>query len=178
MLIKDIKTERLIIKIPVIDDRFELTQLINDKHVIKWLSDTPFPYTLSHAEEFIERSQEKAIKGETYNFMIFKEKKILGGIGLTEFKKKSCELGYWLGKKYWGNGFATEAVKSILDFGFGQLNLEEIYASYKIGNEGSKRVLMKCGFQFYREKKEFDSFLLEEESLIEMIKKDESIKQT
>ena len=55
MLIKDIKTERLIIKIPVIDDRFELTQLINDKHVIKWLSDMPFPYTLSHAEEFIER---------------------------------------------------------------------------------------------------------------------------
>ena len=100
----------------------------------------PFPYTLSHAEEFIERSQEKAMKRETYNFMIFKEKKILGGIGLTELKKKSCELGYWLGKRYWGNGFATEAVKSILDFGFHQLNLEEIYASYKIGNEGSKRV--------------------------------------
>ncbi len=89
MLIKDIKTERLIIKIPVLDDRFELTQLINDKHVIKWLSDMPFPYTLSHAEEFIERSQEKAMKRETYNFMIFKEKKILGGIGLTEFKKKT-----------------------------------------------------------------------------------------
>ena len=50
MLIKDIKTERLIIKIPEIDDRFELTQLINDKDVIKWLSDMPFPYTLSHAE--------------------------------------------------------------------------------------------------------------------------------
>ena len=92
MLIKDIKTERLIIKIPVIDDRFELTQLINDKHVIKWLSDMPFPYTLSHAEEFIERSQEKAMKGETYNFMIFREKKILGGIGLTEFKKNHANL--------------------------------------------------------------------------------------
>ena len=170
MLIKDIKTERLTIKIPEIDDRFELTQLINDKHVIKWLSDMPFPYTLSHAEEFIERSQEKAMKRETYNFMIFKEKKILGGIGLTEFKKKSCELGYWLGKRYWGNGFATEAVKSILDFGFDQLNLEEIYASYKIGNEGSKRVLMKCGFHFYREKKEFDSVLLKKNNLIEMLK--------
>ena len=178
MLIKEIRTERLIIKVPEIDDRFELTQLINDKDVIKWLSDTPFPYTLNHAEEFIERSQEKAIKQETYNFIIFLDKKILGGIGLTEFKKESCELGYWLGKRFWGNGFATEAVKSILDFGFGQLNLEEIYAAYKIGNERSKRVLMKCGFQFYREKKEFDSVLLEEESLIEMIKKDESIKQT
>ena len=118
------------------------------------------------------------MKRETYNFMIFKEKKMLGGIGLTEFKKKSCELGYWLGKRYWGIGFATEAVFCILGFGFGQLNLEEIYAAYKIGNEGSKRVLTKCGFEFYREKKEFDSLLLKEESLIEMIKKDESIKQT
>ena len=54
----------------------------------------------------------------------------------------------------------------------GQLNLEEIYAAYKIGNEGSKKVLIKCGFEFYREKKEFDSLLIREESLIEMIKKD------
>ena len=91
--------------------------------------------------------------------MIFKDGKMMGGIGLRDFKNKSCQVGYWLGKKYWGNGFATEALKSILDFGFDQLNLEEIYASYKIGNEGSKRVLMKCGFEYSIVKKEFDSVL-------------------
>ena len=53
---------------------------------------------------------------------------MLGGIGLRDFYNESCQVGYWLGKQYWGNGFATEAVKSILDFGFDQLNLEEIYA--------------------------------------------------
>ena len=171
MLIKEIRTERLLIKTPEIDNKFELTQLINDKDVIKWLSDIPFPYTISHAEEFIERSQEEVLKQESYNFMIFQDRKMLGGIGFSEFNNKSCQVGYWLGKKYWGNGFATEAVKSILDFGFDQLNLEEIYAAYKIGNEGSKRVLRKCGFEFYREKKEFDSVLLKEESFIEVIKK-------
>ena len=171
MFIKEIRTERLIIKIPEIDDRFKLTQLINDKDVTKWLSDIPFPYTISHAEEFIERSQEEVLKQESYNFMIFQDRKMLGGIGFSEFNNKSCQVGYWLGKKYWGNGFATESLKSILGFGFDQLNLEKIYAAYKIGNEGSKRVLTKCGFEFYREKKEFDSVLLKEESLIEMIKK-------
>ena len=171
MLMKEIRTERLLIKTPEINDKFELTQLINDKDVIKWLSDIPFPYTLNHAEEFIERSQEEVLKQESYNFMIFQDRKMLGGIGFSEFNNKSCQVGYWLGKKYWGNGFATEAVKSILGFGFDQLNLEEIYAAYKIGNEGSKRVLTKCGFEFYREKREFDSVLLKEESLIEMIKK-------
>ena len=170
MLEKEIKTERLIIKSPQMDDAVQLTELINDKSVVKWLSDIPFPYTVRHAEEFIERSQEKALKNESYNFMIFQKNKMLGGIGLTEFRNQSCELGYWLGKKYWRNGFATEAVTGMLDFGFIQLNLIEIFASYKIGNEGSKRVLTKCGFQFNREKQEFDSVLLQEETLIEMIK--------
>lgn len=167
---KVIKTERLKLKSPQMDDGVGLTELINDKSVVKWLSDIPFPYTVRHAEEFIERAQEKALKNESYNFMIFQNNKMIGGIGLTEFRKRSCELGYWLGKKYWGNGFATEAVNGILDFGFNNLKRKEIYAAYKLGNEGSKRVLKKCGFQFFREKEEFDSVTLKEESLIEMIK--------
>ena len=170
MLEKEIKTERLTIKPPKMDDAVELTKLINEKSVVKWLSDIPFPYTMRHAEEFIERSQEKTLKNESYNFMIFQNNNMLGGIGLTELNNQSSELGYWLGKKYWRNGFATEAVTGILDFGFVQLKLKEIFASYKIGNEGSKRVLTKCGFQFHREKQEFDSILLKEETLIEMIK--------
>ena len=170
MFDKEIKTERLKLKSPQMDDGVGLTELINDKSVVKWLSDIPFPYTVRHAEEFIERAQEKALKNESYNFMIFKNNKMIGGIGLTEFRKRSCELGYWLGKKYWGNGFATEAVNGILDFGFNNLERKEIYAAYKLGNEGSKRVLKKCGFRFFREKEEFDSVTLKEESLIEMVK--------
>ena len=175
MLMKEIRTERLLIKTPEIDDKFELTQLINDKDVIKWLSEIPFPYTLSHAEEFIERSRESVLKQESYNFMIFEDKKMIGGIGLREFNNKSCQVGYWLGKKYWGNGFATEALKSILDFGFDQLNLEEIYAAYKIGNEGSIRVLNKSGFEYSRKKYEYDSVLNEEVFLTEMILRKEEL---
>ena len=175
MLMKEIRTERLLIKTPEIDDKFELTQLINDKHVIKWLSEIPFPYTLSHAEEFIERSRERVLKQESYNFMIFQDKKMIGGIGLSEFNNKSCQVGYWLGKKYWGNGFATEALKSISDFGFGELNLEKIYAAYKIGNEGSIRVLNKSGFEYSRKKYEYDSVLNEEVFLTEMILRNEEL---
>ena len=175
MLMKEIRTERLLIKTPEIDDKFELTQLINDKDVIKWLSEIPFPYTLSHAEEFIERSRERVLKQESYNFMIFQDKKMIGGIGLSEFNNKSCQVGYWLGKKYWGNGFATEALKSILDFGFHQLNLDKIYAAYKIGNEGSIRVLAKCGFEYSRKKYEYDSELNEELLLTEVILRKEGL---
>ena len=175
MLIKEIRTERLLIKIPEINDKSELIQLINDKDVIKWLSEIPFPYTLNHAEEFIERSQERALKQESYNFMIFQDKKMIGGIGLTEFNNQSCQVGYWLGKQYWGNGFATEALKSILNFGFDELNLEKIYAAYKIGNEGSIRVLTKCGFEYSRKKYEYDSELNEAVFLTEMILRKEEL---
>ena len=175
MLMKEIRTERLLIKTPEIDDKFELTQLINDKDVIKWLSEIPFPYTLNHAEEFIERSRERVLKQESYNFMIFQDKKMIGGVGLSGFNNKSCQVGYWLGKKYWGNGFATEALKSILDFGFDQLNLEKIYAAYKIGNEGSIRVLNKSGFEYSRKKYEYDSVLNEEVFLTEMILRNEEL---
>ena len=175
MLMKEIRTERLLIKTPEIDDKFELTQLINDKDVIKWLSDTPFPYTLNHAEEFIERSQEETLKQESYNFLIFHNGEMIGGIGLRDFCNKSCQVGYWLGKQYWGNGFATEALKSILDFGFGQLNLVKIYAAYNIGNEGSIRVLTKCGFEYFRKKYEYDSVLNEEALLTEVILRKEKL---
>ena len=100
---------------------------------------------------------------------------MIGGIGLSEFNNNSCQVGYWLGKKYWGNGFATEALKSILDFGFHQLNLDKIYAAYKIGNEGSIRVLNKSGFEYSRKKYEYDSVLNEEVFLTEMILRNEEL---
>ena len=171
MLKEALKTERLIIKSPEIDDKVELTQLINDYAVVQWLSNTPFPYRLEDAEEFIERSQEKALKHEGYNFMIFQNNTLLGGIALTDFNGPSCELGYWLGKQYWGNGFATEAVGGILNFGFDELKLNNIFAVYKIDNEASKNVLKKCGFHFFREFQEFDTVIQKEVHLIEMVVK-------
>ena len=171
MLKEALKTERLVIKSPEIDDKVELTQLINDYKVVQWLSNMPFPYKLEDAVVFIEQSQEKILKQEIKTYMIFHNKNMLGGIELRDFNENSCELGYWLGKKYWGKGFATEAVGRLLELGFDELNLDEIYAAYKVGNEASKKVLEKSGFQFYREKEEFDSVLEKNQQLIEMVRK-------
>ena len=171
MLKEALKTERLVIKSPEIDDKVELTQLINDYDVVQWHSNMPFPYKQEDAEVFIEQSQEKILKHEIKTYMIFHNKIMLGGIELRDFNGHSCELGYWLGKKYWGKGFATEAVGRLLELGFDELDLNEIYASYKVGNKASKKVLEKSGFQFYREKQEFDSVLERSEQLIEMVKR-------
>ena len=75
MLKEALKTERLVIKSPEIDDKVELTQLINDYEVVQWLSNMPFPYQLEDAEVFIEQSQEKILKHEIKTYMIFHNKK-------------------------------------------------------------------------------------------------------
>ena len=68
----------------------------------------------------------------------------------------SAELGYWIGEPYWGRGYATECCKILIKRAFDDLNIDTIYATYKLSNKASKRVLEKLGFQFYGEFQNID----------------------
>ena len=59
-----------------------------------------------------------------------------------------AELGYWVGVPYWGCGYATEAARAAVAYGFGELGLTAIWAGYYEGNERSHRVQEKLGFEF------------------------------
>ena len=61
----------------------------------------------------------------------------------------ACELGYWIAEEYWGNGYAAEASKALISHAFNDLDISIIYATYKVGNVKSKRVLEKLGFKYY-----------------------------
>ena len=63
----------------------------------------------------------------------------------------AVELGYWVAEEYWGNGYAVEASKKLIEHAFDDLDIQEIYASYRIENNQSKRVLEKLGFKYYAE---------------------------
>ena len=71
-------------------------------------------------------------------------------IGTFVFKmdtaNRKAEIGYWLGKPFWGNNFASEAVKAMLPFGFITLDLNRLEAHHLLFNSASGRVLEKCGF--------------------------------
>lgn len=95
-------------------------------------------------------------KRETY--AIVKDDVPIGCVGLLFhpdtnhwWGEGAVELGYWIGEEYWGNGYALEASKRIVQHAFEDLNITEIYASYRIENNQSKRVLEKLGFEFYAE---------------------------
>jgi RimJ/RimL family protein N-acetyltransferase len=64
-------------------------------------------------------------------------------------KEDEVELGYWLGKPHWGQGFIPEACKVLIKYCFETLECSRIWAGYYNRNRNSCRVLQKCGFQFH-----------------------------
>ena len=93
---------------------------------------------------------------ETYAIVLKKTGLPIGSIGLhfyptTDLTQESdeCELGYWIGRPYWGHGYAPEAARAAIEYAFDTLNLTKIWCGYYEGNDKSKRVQQKCGFVFH-----------------------------
>ena len=75
-------------------------------------------------------------------------KSLIGIIKLFEFEYQSkAEVGYWVGKRHWSNGYATEAIRAVAQFAFRDLELHRIYATTDMTNLASQRVLEKSGFE-------------------------------
>ena len=74
---------------------------------------------------------------------------VAGSIWFNEidYKNKKGEIGYWLAKKYWGNGIMTQAVRQLVKTGFSDLKLDRVYACVFTNNSASSKVLKKSGFE-------------------------------
>lgn len=71
---------------------------------------------------------------------------LIGDSSNFDIGEQEGEIGYWIGEPFWGNGYATEAVDLIIDYGLEELGLEQIWCGYFDGNTQSRRVQEKCGF--------------------------------
>ena len=76
------------------------------------------------------------------------ELKLNGHTDMTE-RDDECELGYWLGKPFWGRGYMPEAAREILRHGFEDIGMNTIWCGYYDGNLKSKRVQEKVGFRYH-----------------------------
>ncbi len=118
----------------------------------------PHPYPAGAARLFIETGIAEKEAGTAYHQVIVEGNTFVGVIGLMHIEQhKQAELGYWIGKPYWGKGYATLAVKHILPTVFNTLQLEKVYASVLDFNKASMQVLTKNGFLFSKETIEFDT---------------------
>ena len=102
---------------------------------------------------------------ETYAICLKEDGKAIGSIGLMEprcetdaktdaTKEKALEIGFWLGKPFWGSGYVPEAVRCLQKYAFESLGCSALWCGYYDGNEKSKRTQEKCGFVFHHTEKE------------------------
>ena len=138
----EIKTKRLVLKRPDKSINNKLfASLVGDWDIAKWLSDVPYPYTEKHAQKFIKRSSPDDLR-----FSVFYDEILVGGVGVSFEENNQLDLGYWIAKDYWGNGFATEASKGLIDYVKNETEFKAITACYVKGNKTSAKVLKKLGF--------------------------------
>ena len=124
--------------------------LAGDEAIASGAINMPHPYTNEVAESWISSHEEEYQKGNSLILAItLKETELLiGSIGLYINKKhQHAELGYWIGKEYWGKGYCTEAVAGVINYSFPKLNLHKIFAYYLCRNYASGKVLKKNGFK-------------------------------
>lgn len=139
-----LETERLALRKPTLADVNAIAHLADDRRIAENTRRLPYPYLQDHAVEFVRGI---ANNRETV-FLIEKDHKPIGMVGVDWSEMGSPELGYWLGVEYWGQGFATEAVRAVIDFTFEQFDAVHMRAGARVANPSSRNVLEKCGFQW------------------------------
>ena len=134
-----------------IEDKTALAENLNNMNVLNNLRDgLPYPYTEDDAEDFI-RAILSADKDKSFAFAITLNGKVIGSIGVfrqDNIHYRTAEMGYYMGEKYWGRGYMTEAVKLVCDFVFENTDIIRIFAEPFAYNSASCRVLEKAGFRF------------------------------
>ena len=138
-----LESDRLILRPPRPTDIAAMVVWLGDYNVSQNLARVPFPYDEQDAEAFVAGVGREA---ETYVFSVLRSSDglFLGGIGLHP-DAEGFEFGYWLGKPFWGQGYATEAAHRLVRFGFEELGLETVRGSRFADNPASGHVLAKLG---------------------------------
>lgn len=153
MILPCFETERLILKEITLDDVVSYQMHFADYEVISQLSHhVPWPYPDNGAEDFIKKSILPK-QGKNYwmwgLFLKTNPSEIIGAVHLWAPGTPE-NRGFWLGRKFWGQGLMTEATKPITDYAFNYLGFNELIFANAVGNIKSRRVKEKAGAKLLR----------------------------
>ncbi|MFZ0370009.1 MAG: GNAT family N-acetyltransferase, partial [Halobacillus sp.] len=143
-------TERLNLQPYEISQAERVTELAGDKAVAA-TTFVPHPYTLEDAQNWIRTHEEWIKEGKAYPMaMVLKStNELVGTMTLrVDHKHKKGELAYWVGKPYWGKGYASEAAARMVEYGFETLQLNRVWSAAISENPASTRVMQKVGLSY------------------------------
>jgi ribosomal-protein-alanine N-acetyltransferase len=143
-------TERLTLRPFVADDAFDVERIAGQRQIADTTLNIPHPYPHGGAAEWIRLHAPAWIDGTSATFAIVGQKTgaLVGAISLIiKREHQRAELGYWIAVDCWNRGYATEATRRILDFGFETLGLHRIESRHFLRNPASGRVMQKSGMK-------------------------------
>jgi len=140
------RTPRLLLRPGFPEDAPALATAIADEAIVRNLAVVPWPYSLRDAEAFLASPRDPVLP----SFLIFErteaEPRLVGSCGLGRRPSGAVEMGYWISRPHWGQGFATEACEALIDIAR-MLALPSLEGSHFVDNPASGRVLEKLGFE-------------------------------
>ena len=142
-----IRTERLVLRPFVPEDAPAVYRLAGEREIALNTATIPHPYTEEMAVKFIATHQDDYDANKSLTLAI-DDGELVGTIGLAFTPDEDrAEIGYWIGVPYWGRGYASEAGRAVVRYGFEELGLNRIYAEVFSRNPASARVLQKIGMR-------------------------------
>ena len=142
------ETERLSARPPALEDAEAIYGLFQDKDIAWNLARAPWPYALEDAHGWIGAAADAASDGKEYAFVLHhKEHGLIGAAGIVQIKDDIWEIGYWIGKPFWGQGFVSEGARGLLDWAKRELGVTRFVSGHIEDNEASGAVLRKLGFE-------------------------------
>ncbi|MEK4148291.1 GNAT family N-acetyltransferase [Robertmurraya sp. FSL W8-0741] len=148
---KTLETERLQLRLFTAADAEQVRSLCDNFTIFKTTLNMPYPYSLECALSWMANHERNFTEDKLYELAITNKNngQLYGAIALSNQRlHQNGEMAYWIGKPFWGNGYATEAARAMLEFAFEEKNYYRVYARYFKSNPASGRVLEKCGMVY------------------------------
>lgn len=148
-----IETPRLVLRGFEASDAEAVARLAGDRAIAEMTLRLPHPYRVEDAREWIAVLAGASAREEsiTWAATLRESGELIGAVGLelnlAEYARHRAELGYWIGRPYWGRGYATEAGRAVLRHAFETMGLRRVYATHFAKNPASGRVLEKLGMR-------------------------------
>jgi ribosomal-protein-alanine N-acetyltransferase len=136
------KTPRLQLRALKPDDAPRIALLAGEWAVASMTGRIPYPYSVDAAQQWLSGLAD----GEMV-FGIDHASELIGICGYTREADGTAQIGYWIGRPYWGRGFATEAARALIDYGFTKGGVKRFSGRHFAENVASARVIKKLGFR-------------------------------
>lgn len=145
---KELTTTRLRLRKITLADAPAVAGYMDDPSLGEFIPGIPYPYTLSHAEEWIKKVHKKVARKEALEWAIEYEQEMIGALNVhdIDLDDQRCNVGYLLSGAFHRRGFMSEALSRVLDYAFDELGVVRVGAEVFSQNTPSRRLLEKQGF--------------------------------